>query len=243
MVSNNHTKEGSSNSNCLMNEMLFGRPSRQRSRYRSARSVRPQHVPTHMVTNWTKTKVMLVIIGISAIAMTFLVPIIFLEAMEKNPSSPKVVSLHNIMETSKVLEKDLEETGMSFVRNAKAKLLGGHLSLGGHFGVPEDEMTDRDPFELHDGVGDEGHPEEIEDTLARGAAGLPMELTPALVGAKPGHIECDVYVDDMPYWNSPQGYRDQEFQSPFATSSPMENYLTFEPDQGGWNVGAWRRDF
>jgi hypothetical protein len=27
-----------------------------------------------------------------------------------------------------------------------------------------------------------------------------MELTPALIGAKPGHIECDVNVDDMAYW-------------------------------------------
>jgi hypothetical protein len=177
---------------------------------------------------------MLVIIGISVIAMTFLVPIIFLEAMENDPSTPKVVSLHSIMDTSKKLEHDLEERGINYVRKAD-KLLGGHLSLGGHFGVPEDEIRDRDPFELHMGDSDHDHPEEIEATLARGAAGLSMEKTPALVGAKPGRIECDVNVNDMAYWNSPQGHRDQEFQSPFATDSPMENYLTFEPDPGGWN--------
>ena len=74
--------------------------------------------------------------------------------------------------------------------------------------------------------------------LARGVSGLPMSQTPALVGARPGHIDCDVDVDDIVYWNNPQGKRDQEFISPFATpssSSSKHYYLTFEPDPGGWN--------
>jgi hypothetical protein len=85
-------------------------------------------------------------------------------------------------------------------------------------------------------------PEINKKILARGVAGLPMSKTPALVGARWGHIECDVDVDDLAYWNDPQGVRDQNFVSPFAV--PMDNgedeknkkrYLTFEPDPGGWN--------
>ena len=74
--------------------------------------------------------------------------------------------------------------------------------------------------------------------LARGVAGLPMSETPALEGAKWGHVECDADVDDYIYWNDPQGIRDQNFQSPFAEQSDLgqkRRYLTFEPDPGGWN--------
>lgn len=69
--------------------------------------------------------------------------------------------------------------------------------------------------------------------LPRGVSGLPMSRTPALLGARPGHIDCDEDVDDIAYWNDPQGDRDRNFVSPFAT--PSEHYLTFEPDMGGWN--------
>ena len=74
--------------------------------------------------------------------------------------------------------------------------------------------------------------------LARGVAGLPISQTPALKGAKWGHIECDVDVDDIAYWNDPQGKQDQNFESPFARLANDENkrrYLTFQPDPGGWN--------
>ena len=69
--------------------------------------------------------------------------------------------------------------------------------------------------------------------LARGAAGLPASKTPALIGARPGHVSCDVNVDEIVYWNDPQGDRDKQFVSPFATEP--NHYLTFEPDPGGWN--------
>ena len=69
--------------------------------------------------------------------------------------------------------------------------------------------------------------------LARGVSGLPMSQTPALIGAERGHVECDVDVDDIVYWNDPQGTRDQEFVSPFKT--PQNHYLSFQPDLGGWN--------
>jgi GDP-fucose protein O-fucosyltransferase len=77
-----------------------------------------------------------------------------------------------------------------------------------------------------------------KNILARGVSGLPLSKTPALIGAKWGHVECDVDVDDFVYWNDPQGTRDQQFVSPFAEhsqSSGTTRYLTFEPDPGGWN--------
>ena len=73
--------------------------------------------------------------------------------------------------------------------------------------------------------------------LARGFSGLPMDKTPALIGAKRGTIECDIDVNSMAYWNSPQGKRDDEFVSPFRVTPPKgkRKYLTFETDNGGFN--------
>ena len=73
--------------------------------------------------------------------------------------------------------------------------------------------------------------------LARGYSGLPMDKTPALVGAKRGSVDCDVNVNDLAYWNSPQGTRDEEFESPFKVedSPGKAKYITFEPDPGGFN--------
>ena len=56
---------------------------------------------------------------------------------------------------------------------------------------------------------------ENEAKLARGVSGLPMSETPSLIGAKRGHIECDIDVDQLVYWNSPQGDLDMNFESPF----------------------------
>lgn len=82
--------------------------------------------------------------------------------------------------------------------------------------------------------------------LSRGVSGLPMEKTPALVGASRGKIVCDVNVDSLAYWNDPQGTRDREFISPFYVSisaglgksiQDMVNhrYITFEQDAGRFN--------
>ncbi|KAL3785701.1 hypothetical protein HJC23_008734 [Cyclotella cryptica] len=84
--------------------------------------------------------------------------------------------------------------------------------------------------------------------------------TPALIGAKRGTITCpsadasDVHMDELLYWNDPQGKFDVEFVSPFIAkqyqSTPKQQqefnqtqqrsnrrrqYVTFEPDRGGWN--------
>ena len=46
--------------------------------------------------------------------------------------------------------------------------------------------------------------------------GRPANETPALDGASRAHIECDINVDSLAYWNDPQGTRDLSFKSPFA---------------------------
>mmetsp|Transcript_24180 Transcript_24180/g.59183 ORF Transcript_24180/g.59183 Transcript_24180/m.59183 type:complete len:1126 (-) Transcript_24180:1246-4623(-) len=209
---------------------------RRRSPYRSARSVRPQkELPTHMVTNWTRYKVCVLLAGIFIFGTTFLVPIMLLEQSMNQEStipmnSKNHISLNHLFDKTKKMEKIIEKKSFSVLKKAKQA-----LRKGGHFGIPEDEIHNRDPFELHDNEDHEAHPEEIEESLARGVVGLPMSQTPALIGARPGHIDCEVNVDDMAYWNDPQGTRDQEFQSPFASSEPETHYITFEPDPGGWN--------
>ena len=82
----------------------------------------------------------------------------------------------------------------------------------------------------------------IDLPLARGSSGLPMSVTPALIGAKHGSITCksdsgDFKLDELAYWNEPGPY-DTGFQSPFAPQQDAQSsrrYVTFEPDRGGWN--------
>ncbi len=76
--------------------------------------------------------------------------------------------------------------------------------------------------------------------LSRGVAGLPLSKTPALIGAQHGSIQCAssdgvLHVDELAYWNDPQGDRDVAFISPFNPQSKEKRYVTFEPDRGGWN--------
>ena len=79
--------------------------------------------------------------------------------------------------------------------------------------------------------------------LERGVSGLPLSQTPALIGAKHGSITCpstdgtpDRHMDELAYWNDPQGESDVSFVSPFAASKEQtKKYVTFEPDHGGWN--------
>lgn len=76
--------------------------------------------------------------------------------------------------------------------------------------------------------------------LARGVSGLPLSKTPALIGARHGSIQCPsedgvIRMDELAYWNDPQGERDVDFISPFNPQSKENRYVTFEPDRGGWN--------
>jgi hypothetical protein len=72
--------------------------------------------------------------------------------------------------------------------------------------------------------------------LARGVSGRPMTDTPALQGAQRAHIDCDIPVDALAYWNDPVGTRDLHYESPFtgvsATTPSKTRYITFTPDRG-----------
>ena len=217
----------------------------QRKRYRSSRSIR-RDVPTFLVTKWTKAKIILVVVGTLVLGSITLLPIILLEQTTSEPNKfHPPVSLHNLLEKSKRLEEEYKKKGASMLRTANGlhmKLPSGILkdleSLAGkesgHVRGTSKRII-RDATEMPEEVEEQGDTSKSESKqhLARGVSGLPMAQTPALLGASPGHVDCDVDVDDIVYWNDPQGTRDQEFKSPFAT--PPNHYLTFQPDRGGWN--------
>lgn len=73
--------------------------------------------------------------------------------------------------------------------------------------------------------------------LSRGFSGLPLDQTPALIGASRGSVRCDVDVSNLVYWNDPQGIRDVDFVSPFRklTSGGKTPYITFWQDPGRFN--------
>lgn len=76
-----------------------------------------------------------------------------------------------------------------------------------------------------------------EKPVARGVSGRPIEETKAVVGARRAHITCDVDVDDLAYWNEPQGRRDYIFETPYRDKIPGQKpkYLAFSMDGGGFN--------
>jgi hypothetical protein len=201
---------------------MFFRDSNQkrRNRYRSNRAVRRQKdLPTHFVTKWTSFKIVLVCIGAMLVATTTILPIIFLGQKTSDPAHFNApVSLHNLLAKSIELETEYKEEALSLFKKAK--------------GLPHDKKATK-KVEKATMKENSAQGTTDESGLARGFSGLPMSKTPALVGAGRAHVECDVNVDDMAYWNDPQGTRDQEFVSPFLT--PKDHYLTFEADQGGWN--------
>jgi hypothetical protein len=78
--------------------------------------------------------------------------------------------------------------------------------------------------------------------VARGVAGLPIEQTPAVREAKRASIQCDLPVDSLAYWNDPTGERDVHYESPYQQHTTKTQYITFTPDNGGWNnVSPFRR--
>ena len=70
------------------------------------------------------------------------------------------------------------------------------------------------------------HPDEgfKEKSIVRGIAGRPSSETPALVGAQRAHIDCDINVDSLAYWNDPQGQRDRDFVSPFQNKVRSDSF-------------------
>ena len=70
--------------------------------------------------------------------------------------------------------------------------------------------------------------------VARGVAGVDMADSPALSTAKRAHIDCDINVDSLAYWN--QDELDHQHPQPFRLDQTQpEKFITFTPDRGGWN--------
>jgi hypothetical protein len=67
--------------------------------------------------------------------------------------------------------------------------------------------------------------------MARGLAGRPSSETPALNGGSRAHIECDINVDSLAYWNDPQGTRDVNYKSPFAIEVCKTNTVCDDDEQ------------
>ena len=224
-------------------------PRRTRSNRKNHPPSERRHVPNFFVTKWTKSKAALVTIATLLLATTTILPVMLLEqATSESPLKFKApVSLHNLIEKSKRFETGLKEEGATLWKKAKDSL---HVKKPREPISHHEEQHEFEDTERHNIRG--GQVDKNEDgpkkranlaerqvvmknrnKLARGVSGLPMAQTPALIGARPGHVDCDVDVDDIVYWNDPQGLRDVSFESPFAN---LENhYLTFEPDAGGWN--------
>ena len=221
-----------------------------RNRYRSRRSVTKSSAARQnmIVTNWTKTKVLLVGVATVVLATTTFLPIILMETSTKS-SFKAPQSLHRIIERSGQLEKEYQKKGVNLWNKAKDTILhhkiGDPHTIANAAAQEQDSVEDPDVGREHINSNEDPPPPKesnakaaeidlTDNPLARGVAGLPIDQTPALVGAKPGKIiECDENIDDIVYWNDPQGTKDQEFASPFQT--PDNYYLTFEPDPGGWN--------
>lgn len=107
------------------------------------------------------------------------------------------------------------------------------------------EATNANAINLYPLAGDVQYTKRLPDQISRGAIGLPMTQTPALKSAKPGHIQCKVDASSLAYWNDPRGAFDVQFTTPFEHNPSQEEtntksntkpqYVTFEPDSGGWN--------
>jgi len=202
-----------------------------------------------------------------------LLPILVLEHLSRSYYSQQkkgasnaggsTVSVHNLMGVAKEVHKSpilpiLQARNSSHVRTGSGRIppAGDQADHPDHPDHPEQQRAlppdeekkkstlDRDvpKISLSDLKGDEGWRE--SHPLARGVAGRSMEETPALKGAQRAHIECEVNVDSLAYWNDPQGDRDRDFVSPFDyrkgsgggdDDDTKEKYISFTPDRGGWN--------
>lgn len=202
--------------------------------------------------NWTRAKLCLMFTGIFVMVCMALSPMLVLEKLEEDLRR-EVVGLPALLHKSKDMISS--STGENTSQESKKQRLGVKRNVTSDVKKEEPPVferndvirqkktvkkkTDVDGKEKRKEVPQQKlkkqpyEPTDEELSLARGVSGLPFEDTPALIGAKRGHIECDVNVDDLAYWNNPQGMRDQEFVTHFK--EPTDRYLSFEPDPGGWN--------
>jgi hypothetical protein len=227
-----------------------GAASESRSRKRrpnaGSRAHQQRSIPTHIVTNWNKSRLVILAAGIFCLGSMSLLPILLLESLDDGTgvgaasgagSSPHV-SVQSLLDIAQGLRRQ---------KGATAATPGATTSKSGTVTTPgansDSSGTPNKPISsLHDLEPDMNYQHK---PVARGVAGRPRDQTPAVLGAASrAHVECpELSVDSLAYWNDPVGDLDVGFQSPFRVdnrptqpdNANNEHYISFSPDRGGWN--------
>jgi hypothetical protein len=221
--------------------------SRKRRPAAGSRAHQQRSIPTHIVTNWNKSRLVILAAGIFCLGSMSLLPILLLESLDDGTGVGAASGVGGIHSTSHVSVQSLLDIAQSLRRQkgATAATHGATTSIaGGSSTDTKDENKSKPVSSLHDLYPDMHYQQK---PVARGVSGRPREQTPAVSGAASrAHVECpELSVDSLAYWNDPVGDSDVGFQSPFRVDNrPLnpddgaannEHYISFSPDRGGWN--------
>ncbi len=166
-------------------------------------------MPFFFVNEWTKIQLIKFFGGVALLALVCITPLYWLEKMAWRSLNQqhRRLPLDSLLQKSHQFRND-RKLGERFLR-VERPVTRIRTVPNGMSWTPKNVTLD--DLEL---LSDEALLKNLP--LARGVAGRPMEQTPALNGGRRGHIECDVNVDSLAYWNDPQGDRDVKFTSPFS---------------------------
>lgn len=185
-------------------------PSRRRVHPVRKHYVPIRNGPSFLITDWTRKNIVKLSAGILMLGAICITPLYFLEKIARSSVAQqhRRLPLDGLFQKSHYIRNDLSHKfNEGFLRQGRPAAKTKTIPRGTTWAPKNITLPDLDL--LSDEVLVKNLP------LARGVAGRPMEQTPALVGARRGHIECDVNVDSLAYWNDPQGDRDVHFSSPF----------------------------
>jgi hypothetical protein len=225
--------------------------SRKRRPAAGSRAHQQRSIPTHIVTNWNKSRLVILAAGIFCLGSMSLLPILLLESLDDGTGvgAASGVGMHSSSSPHVSVQSLLDiAQGLRRQKGATAATPGATTSIGGTVTTTgsstdtedEDENKPKPVSSLHDLEPDMHYQHK---PVARGVAGRPREQTPAVLGAASrAHVECpELSVDSLAYWNDPVGDSDLGFQSPFRVDNLApdeannEHYISFSPDRGGWN--------
>eukprot|EP00546_Thalassionema_frauenfeldii_P018177 CAMPEP_0178906600 /NCGR_PEP_ID=MMETSP0786-20121207/6914_1 /TAXON_ID=186022 /ORGANISM="Thalassionema frauenfeldii, Strain CCMP 1798" /LENGTH=1170 /DNA_ID=CAMNT_0020578323 /DNA_START=144 /DNA_END=3656 /DNA_ORIENTATION=- len=206
-------------------------PKRRQRRYRSARAVRP---PTHVVTQWTRVKILALLVGAIILALMTIVPMyLFLPGNNKVAVGNSRMGIARVLDQSKSIRKNWRqfvEKEESLIKEEFEQVFHYNNGLNNNYekGVPRETPKPND-----ERMNSQTTPVEKESRQSK-----LKKSSSILEGAQKGRVNsCSEDVSDMIYWNDPQGTRDVEFISPFVDSNDgtPKKFFSFEPDPGGWN--------
>jgi hypothetical protein len=223
----------------------------------SSRAHQQRSIPTHIVTNWNKSRLVILAAGIFCLGSFSLLPILLLESLDDGTGvgaaafssmhSSQHVGVHSLLDIAHSLRQNA---------NANAAAQGSATAATGPTAaavappkVPPPPAASSVVSSVIGKANDKPGPiSSLHDLqpdmnfkskpVARGVAGRPLDQTPAMVGAVRAHVDCpELSVDSLAYWNDPVGDWDVAFQSPYRVvqDTREEQYISFSPDRGGWN--------